>query len=671
MANNTTVNGVYMIISSGGVHSGSLQINGGTVWAYSGAIIDFTVAEQADASVALINDWGSITGRASAIYTLTVNNNQAAGAYSLAGEASAFSNTVTVKTTDEDILGKLTIDETLADVVNCREYTLSHKGVQLRLNVAIKVGEVAAKTGTIPVNPDTGIAAATWGGTTIYTAGRIYAGNSDATNTVLFIDNAGATGANKTYAFGGAAGTDMEGEADIRLYRGTIGAIMGGAQDANHSVGAVDIQIGGGKISASTGVVYGGGFGSVDGNIKITTSKGAVVTGQVYGGPMITSGLSVDIGGNIDLSLNGGTLASDVTGGARVQADTVGTTSVAGSASILIDGATFTGGANASIYGGGWVYGKAASAKRSTGCDYSIGGVTVSVNTDVKSGTGNGRGIFGGALASEYAVVQVNGDVNVTVTGASVGNVYGGGWAQSGAESNIVGNVNVSLVNASVDVIYGGGAHGATAEVSGTTNVSGNVSILVDNSTVNRIFASGQTKGDAIDGTTAVTIRGASTINAVYGTGFGGYVGAASANLTLDGFTGTIRKELLGFDSVVIAKNTTATFASDAEISGSKWTFDLSSRTETAAALKWGDGAFDTADFNLILGETATEWTVCDLSGDDVKSDAFENVSFQLAIYGETYNYTLGETISDTWTAWDGATLDYSDETGLLKFTLA
>jgi len=77
------------------------------------------------------------------------------------------------------------------------------------------------------------------------------------------------------------------------------------------------------------------------------------------------------------------------------------------------------------------------------------------------------------------------------------------------------------------------------------------------------------------------------------------------------------------------------------------------------------------AVLDLPLCTNATAWTVCDLSSDDVKSEAFEDVSFQFTVGGNTFDYALGDTISDTGTAWDGASLNYGDETGLLKFTLA
>ena len=110
VANNTIMSLGEMYISSGGIHSGHLKIeNGVIVSAYQGAIIDFTVAEQKSADTALINDISRISGN-SAVYTLTVAEDQASGDYVLAGNAAAFDKTITVKT-DEAELGKLAVGD--------------------------------------------------------------------------------------------------------------------------------------------------------------------------------------------------------------------------------------------------------------------------------------------------------------------------------------------------------------------------------------------------------------------------------------------------------------------------------------------------------------------------------------------------------------------------------
>jgi len=110
-ANSTAVNsGGRIIVSSGGIVAGTLQIaSGAVVSAYAGATIDFTVAEQANSGTALINDWSLISCADYAVYTITVNADQAAGTYVLTGGAAAFNRTVTVKTADNATLDTLAV----------------------------------------------------------------------------------------------------------------------------------------------------------------------------------------------------------------------------------------------------------------------------------------------------------------------------------------------------------------------------------------------------------------------------------------------------------------------------------------------------------------------------------------------------------------------------------
>ena len=98
VANSTTVNsGGYLTVSSGGTHKGSLNIaNGGTVSAYAGSIIDFTVAGRTAEDGYLINDVSIISGAPT--YTITVDADQAYGTYKLAQGAEEFTGTLSIGT---------------------------------------------------------------------------------------------------------------------------------------------------------------------------------------------------------------------------------------------------------------------------------------------------------------------------------------------------------------------------------------------------------------------------------------------------------------------------------------------------------------------------------------------------------------------------------------------
>ncbi len=106
VAKNTTV-AYGGILNITGVHSGTLCIaEGATVSANSKAVIDFTVAEQEDRAVALINHLDWIQGVENANFTITVRNEQENGEYLLAEDASRFntSSTVLVKQETENVL---------------------------------------------------------------------------------------------------------------------------------------------------------------------------------------------------------------------------------------------------------------------------------------------------------------------------------------------------------------------------------------------------------------------------------------------------------------------------------------------------------------------------------------------------------------------------------------
>ena len=112
-ANITTINTGLLHIFSGGTHSGTLQIaENSVVDADTGATIDFTVAEQENRAVALINRYDFITGE-TPTFTITVSGAEEHGRYALAGYASDFNSTVTVKTTSGTEIGTLTVGGSL------------------------------------------------------------------------------------------------------------------------------------------------------------------------------------------------------------------------------------------------------------------------------------------------------------------------------------------------------------------------------------------------------------------------------------------------------------------------------------------------------------------------------------------------------------------------------
>jgi len=131
----TTISGGALTLSSGANVSGSLQIfDGGTVLVNgNGAKIDFTVAEQEDPNVALINDLSRFSTGYTMDYTITVEPNQNYKTYLLAEGADDFASSVTVKTTVGATLGNLAVNQTRT--FGSTDYTLTKEDGALSLTI--------------------------------------------------------------------------------------------------------------------------------------------------------------------------------------------------------------------------------------------------------------------------------------------------------------------------------------------------------------------------------------------------------------------------------------------------------------------------------------------------------------------------------------------------------
>ena len=182
-AENTTVkNGGTLYVSSAGKVGGSMTfLYDGTMSAYSGAIVDFTVKDQDVSGGYLINDLSAITGTPT--YTITVSDKQESGTYKLAQGADGFNHTITVKLDDTE-LGQMQVGQSFQ--IGTATYKLNLNGGDLTLSVtggycaptgepAFVVGKFNGKGGAFNLTVD--------GTATIHsTSGKItVAGNIDTT----------------------------------------------------------------------------------------------------------------------------------------------------------------------------------------------------------------------------------------------------------------------------------------------------------------------------------------------------------------------------------------------------------------------------------------------------------------------------------------------------------
>jgi len=637
----------------------------------SGAL-NFKLAGETAATGAYVANFNAITGKESFACTLDVAANSQQE-YILFGTASTFNRTITLSV-DGETIGEIGLNTYALDVARSLKYSLTRNSKnQIVVSAVVGGGETAASTGTITSEVNQGAdVAATWDNATNYSTGIVTIGNTgDYDHVGLLISNDGTKGASTTLC-GGAANADVSAEIDIRLQQGTIGSIVGGARSAQYSVGAVNLTIGGGSAAAKTNAIYAGGMGGVNGDVAIVIQAGAEIAGQVYGGAMMNkANNNVSLADDVALAITGGTLKSDVIGGGRVAGNGISTLTVAGSVDLAVDGGSFTGGTNACIYAGGWVVGDGESR---TGADYVVnGGVNVAVsNTTVDLGQSAGRGIFGGAMVSNYGIAEISGDVNISVENSNVGNVFGGGWAQTGASCKMLGDVTIQLTNSTAKFIYGGGAHALVkveTSIAGNTLVDGSIDISVADSTVDGIYAIGQVKGDVVTGDATVTLSGNSVVGGVFGNRHDGTkdVGIVTT-LELSDFSGAVTSQLKGFDEVRFSGDGSGVFTcGGSELENTNWTFDLSGNSGKAVVLTWENGtmADDTIRLDLSTENTAG-WNICNLAGDDCEG-ALDNAVFQLYIDGSAYagEFEVGSSIENTGTALDGMTLSY--EEGLLS----
>ena len=114
-ANNITVNSDGgLVVERGGKLTGRLTVQGNwrNVSISNGAIIDFDLTQTTAGDDALVDDISRILD--APVYTLTVTGMHRSGTYRLAGGATGFNRTISIISTTGDVLGTLSVGQTLA-----------------------------------------------------------------------------------------------------------------------------------------------------------------------------------------------------------------------------------------------------------------------------------------------------------------------------------------------------------------------------------------------------------------------------------------------------------------------------------------------------------------------------------------------------------------------------
>ena len=470
----------------------------------------------------------------------------------------------------------------------------------------------------------------------------------------LELDGTGLAG---TTLYGAAAGTEFSGTVNLLATSGAVLGNLAAGAAAKGSVGGVKLTI----DDATLGLAYAGGFGSVEGETETLIGAGSM-TKDFYAGALANyAKIHTSTGaGDISLKVESGTFDGNIYGAAAVKAGAA--TSVVhcvGSVTIDLKDGESTKGAQACLFAGGYATGSSADRV------YTVGSVDTTIEGGSWGTVCGGRGVFGGIMASGVEAA-VTGDVNITVTGGTMGNVYGGGWAQKGGRS-IVGDVNITVTGGTIANIFGGGSH----STSGGSTVAGDVTITVAGGTIaNAIYARGQLDGDAA-GAAEVVFTGAKNFGcAVYGYScVGGAAGGAA--LSFSDYTGTFSGRIGGFDGVTFDGNTTMTLGTAAaDADNTAWTFDAKERDIALAGtafLNWSDADFSGEDsvitLNLAAGDV-TAWDLVEAAGATAADfDKFAVRIDGISILNDPIG--LGEAIAGG-TACDG--WGFTLEDGVLKF---
>ena len=442
---------------------------------------------------------------------------------------------------------------------------------------------------------------------------------------------------------------------------GSVGNFAGGAT-AGGTVGGVELV----GYNNTHGQTYLGGMGTVAGLVSARVSSGNTLAKDFYAGALANyakTSQTTSVGGidtTIALTMSAGTAKEtkfyakgNIYGASQVKAGEY-TTVENGSAlhsvgdvvlSISYGDVTKD---DICIFAAGYATGHDTAKLAPV---YTVKSVTATISAGSWGGAHGGRGVFGGAFAGDNTTAgdagvwaQV-GNVNLTISGGTMGNVYGGGWAQKGAKSE-VGNVNITIKGGTMTNVFGGGSH----STSGGSTVTGDITITVSDGTITGdIYARGQLDGDAT-GAANVIFTGAKNFSCgVYGYS---YVSGATGTdddvtLSFTSYAGTFSGAVGGFNGITFDGNTTMTLGTAADdVNNTAWTFDTAERYTAlakTAMLDWSAADFtgDTVAVNLASG-SATEWDLVSAASTTVYNK-FDVLVDGVSILSETID--LDETI--------------------------
>lgn len=350
-------------------------------------------------------------------------------------------------------------------------------------------------------------------------ANNLFGGGNEAGTTNSIVNVYDGTVATAVYGGCNDQG-NVSNDINVNIYGGTLGTSStntvnihgGGLGQLTTTSGDVTVTIGGDNTDPTIyGAVYGGSaLGSVGAAGKLTKVwlKTGTVNGRVYGGGLGNNTIAANVNGNISVVGDGTTVTTAIYGCNDQKGNPAGTVNVTVNSGVV---ANVVGGGNVAEYSGtpsinihgGEVIHRVIGGGRMA----NVGGTNIAMDGGiVGTGTNNepDPGIFGGCNDSG----TVNGNVSVSLTGGTVGNVvgndtifaniHGGGYGQS---TRVTGNVTVTYGDDS-------NVHTVKPEVFGDIyggSALGNVNTDANNSTTVNVF-NGVVNGDVYGGGLGDTI---------------------------------------------------------------------------------------------------------------------------------------------------------------------
>ena len=305
-----------------------------------------------------------------------------------------------------------------------------------------------------------------------------------------------------TLVIGGADGATVEGNTQVIVNSGEIGAIYGGMGGIHN--GATTIEVNGGKV----GNIYGadGVGGTVNGNIYIHVKDANVE--QLYGSNYhYDSSMESKFGGvkgNVSIIVEGNSKVGQIRGGINTTAQESEAIAkekmvLDGNVNVNVKGNAVVGDGSVAIIGGGGSYG---SVKEHVS-------INISENATVKGDVFAGANSVDNDTSGNLPYVGTNTWLSVNDNATVNGNLFGGSRRFGVVKNNTSVSVNGGIVNGSV---YGGGQQGSTVE--GMTVVRANGGVINGN-----IYGGGINGGVVNKQTYVQTYEGATVAGNVYGGG--------------------------------------------------------------------------------------------------------------------------------------------------------